>query len=102
MAAGGVRANIIDFSGGSGVFDAPYTENGFTVTPLDGNLVFGSGIYDISSPYIAIEVQRSNGGNFTLNSVQLGYSQAEVYSYFLSGFLGGTEVASNDGGFFPA
>jgi len=113
LMATAAKATIITFSGGSGDFTSPYTESGFTITPLSsgtysGSLQFnGSGIYVYAggapfsyNTYAEIEIQLTQGGLFSFNGVNILPESSEEFSYILTGQLNGATVASSTGGFF--
>ena len=115
LAATVAQASLITFSGGSGAFTTPYTENGFTITPLTsvnaGPWEFTEGLYTTGgyipswaggqSPFAGIEVQRATSGQFTFNSVFLSTSPAEWTDYSVSGYSGGSQVANVSGVYYP-
>jgi PEP-CTERM motif-containing protein len=102
--AGTVAAAIIDFGGLPGVNGdplAPYSEDGFTVTPTRGNWfeahAFGNPVPSIfagpiGSPLTSqISVVDSDGDDFTFRSVDFSSNNGDS-EYTIEGFLNGVSV----------
>lgn len=97
------RAATIDFSTATNPFttSSPYTENGFTVTPIVGTWAISSGAALDQSISIS-EIDVTGAGNFTFSSVDFMQSVNDA-DYTIIGLIGGrtgSQVFRMDG-LFP-
>ena len=96
------RAATIDFAGGTNPFtsSSPYTENGFTVTPIAGTWSFlncsARCAVDGALNTNTLQVKVTGGGDFTFSSVDLSQSGGGYY-YTIAGFLSGGQVLIQGG-----